>query len=102
VFKWFGVAPLLPHSMSSIFETFRVLGKGRKHVAQGVLMVWHAVMWALWRSRNDRIFSNKVLNHEEIFDRIRTSSWKWLLAKKISMPCLFYEWCIDPFVCIAR
>jgi hypothetical protein len=52
--------------------------------------------------RNDRIFSNKVLNQEEIFDRIRVSSWKWLLAKKISMPCLFYEWCIDPFDCIAR
>jgi hypothetical protein len=28
VFKWFGVVPLLPHSMSSIFETFRVLGAG--------------------------------------------------------------------------
>jgi hypothetical protein len=24
------------------------------------------------------------------------------LAKKISSPCLFYEWCIDLFDCIAR
>jgi hypothetical protein len=67
VFKWFGVVPVLPHSMSSIFETFRVLGAGRKHVIQGVLMVWHAIIWALWRSRNYRIFSNKVMNQEEIF-----------------------------------
>jgi hypothetical protein len=102
VFKWFGVMPELPHSMSSIFETFRALASGRKYVLQSALMVWHAAIWALWRSRNDRIFSGKVLNQDEIFDRIKVSSWKWLLAKKVSSPCLFYEWCIDPFDCIAR
>jgi hypothetical protein len=75
VFKWLGVVPMLPHSMSSIFDTFRVLDVGRKHVLHGVIMVWHTVIWALWRSRNDRIFSNKVLNQEEIYDRIRVSSW---------------------------
>jgi hypothetical protein len=65
-------------------------------------MVWHAIIWALWRSRNDRIFSSKFVTLDEIFDRIRLVSWKWLLAKKISSPCLFYEWCIDPFDCIVR
>jgi hypothetical protein len=68
--------------MASIFETFHALASGRKFALQSVLMVWHAVIWALWRSRNDKIFANTILNQEEIFDRIRISSWKWLLAKK--------------------
>jgi hypothetical protein len=102
VFKWFRVVPVLPHSMTSIFETFRALASGRKFALQSVLMVWHAVIWALWRSRNDRIFANNFLNQEEIFYKIRISSWKWLLAKKNTLPCLFYEWCIDPFDCISR
>jgi hypothetical protein len=54
-------------------------------------MVWRAVIWALWRSRNVRIFSSKIVDQKEIFDRIRIVSWKLLLAKKISSPFLFYE-----------
>ncbi|KAK2412461.1 hypothetical protein QL285_047651 [Trifolium repens] len=102
VFKWFGVVPVLPHSMVSIFGTFRALVSGRKFAFQSVIMVWHAVIWALWRSRNDRIFTNTILSQEEIFDRVRVNSWKRLLAKKTSLTCLFYEWCMDPFDCIAR
>jgi hypothetical protein len=102
VFNWFGMTPFLPHSMSSIFETFCAWGVRRKPARHGVIMVWHAVIWALWRSRNDRIFSTKIVTLDEIFDRIRLVSWKWLLAKKVSTPCLFYEWCIDPLDCIVR
>jgi hypothetical protein len=77
--------------MSSIFESFHALGSSRKHILQGVLMVWHAVIWALWRSRNVRIFSSKIVDQKEIFDRVRIVSWKLLLAKKINSPFLFYE-----------
>jgi hypothetical protein len=102
VFKWFGVVTALPHSMSSIFERFRALSSSRKYIFHDILMVWHAVIWALWRSRNDRIFPSIVVAPQEIFDRIRIISWKWLLAKKISSSYLFYEWFIDSFDCIAR
>jgi hypothetical protein len=44
VFNWFGMTPVLPHSMSSIFETFCAWGARRKLSIQGVLMVWHAVI----------------------------------------------------------
>jgi hypothetical protein len=49
------------------------------------------VVWALWRARNDKIFNDKEVNVEELFDKIQISSWKLLIAKKISAPCLFYE-----------
>ncbi|KAK2422414.1 hypothetical protein QL285_032949 [Trifolium repens] len=88
--------------MVSIFETFRAMRRIRKEGRKGILMVWHAVVWILWRARNDRIFSGKIVELEEIMDRIKIVSWKWLLAKKDSAPCLFYEWCVDPFDCLAR
>jgi hypothetical protein len=46
------------------------------------------VVWALWRARNDKIFNDKEVNVEELFDKIQISSWKWLIAKKISAPRL--------------
>jgi hypothetical protein len=44
----------------------------------------------------------KILEVEEIIDKIKLVSWKWLLAKKDSAPCLLYEWCVDPVDCLAR
>jgi hypothetical protein len=60
------------------------------------------VVWALWRARNDKIFNDKEVNVEELFDKIQISSWKWLIAKKISASCLFYEWCVNPLDCKVR
>ncbi|GAU48796.1 hypothetical protein TSUD_141140 [Trifolium subterraneum] len=68
----------------------------------GVLLVWHAVVWALWRARNDNIFSEKVVGAEELFDKVQITSWKWLVAKKTKAPCLFYEWRVNLIDCIAR
>ncbi|GAU33382.1 hypothetical protein TSUD_365080 [Trifolium subterraneum] len=68
----------------------------------GVLLVWHAVVWALWRVMNDNIFSEKVVGAEELFDKVQITSWKWLVAKKTKAPCLFYEWRVNPIDCIAR
>jgi hypothetical protein len=54
--------------------------------------VWHAVVWILWRSRNEKIFFAKDVDAEVLFDKIQITSWKWLVAKKSNAPCLFYEW----------
>jgi hypothetical protein len=45
---------------------------------------------------------SKVREPKEIFEKIKLVSWKWLLSKKVNSPCLFYEWCVDPFDCIVR
>jgi hypothetical protein len=36
-------------------------------------LIWSAFMWTLWRVRNDLVFNNKVINIEEIVDRIKFS-----------------------------
>jgi hypothetical protein len=51
-------------------------------------------------AQNERIFREILIGPEEIFDGIQVVSWKWLMAKKISSTCLFYEWCIESFDCI--
>jgi hypothetical protein len=70
--------------MVSIFETFRAMRRIKKEGRRGVLMVWHAVLWTMWRTRNEKIFLGKMIEVEEIIDKIKLVSWKWLLAKKDS------------------
>jgi hypothetical protein len=102
VHRWFGLTSVMPESISSLLESFLSCFRVKKNGAKGILLVWHAVLWALWRARNERIFSGKIVEPSEIFDEIQYISWNWLLAKMINSPCLFYEWCVNPLDCLAR
>jgi hypothetical protein len=102
VHRWFGITSVVPSTIGSLFQCFLPLFRNCKHALKGVILIWHAVIWVLWRTRNERIFRGTVVWLEEIFYRIQVVSWKWLLAKKASSPYLFYEWCIEPFDCIVR
>ncbi|GAU37496.1 hypothetical protein TSUD_275480 [Trifolium subterraneum] len=102
VHRWFGLTSVLPNSISSLLESFLTCYRKKKNGFKGVLLVWHAVIWVLWRLRNERIFSGTIVEPSEIFDRVQYVSWKWLLAIKVNSPCLFYEWCVNPSECIAR
>jgi hypothetical protein len=80
----------------SFFGALKVAKKSRK----GVVMLWQAVVWGIWRARNDVIFSQKPHVFQEVVEKIKRMSWDWLLAKKLHYPCLYYEWCINPLYCI--
>ncbi|GAU14645.1 hypothetical protein TSUD_97090 [Trifolium subterraneum] len=102
VHRWFGVVSVVPVTLSSLCESFLKVYRKGKQGLKGILLVWHAVVWVLWRARNDKIFSAKEVDAEVLFDKIQITSWKWLVAKKINAPCLLYEWCINLFDCINR
>jgi hypothetical protein len=58
------------------------------------------VIWLLWRTRNEKIFQDKGNNVAELLDRIKRTSWEWLLTKKVNAPCMYYEWSVNPLDCI--
>jgi hypothetical protein len=102
VYRWFGVVEVFPGSIISLFVGFLSSLKRGKKLPKGIMIVWHAVMWVIWRVRNDKIFSDKSIILEDVFDRIKCNSWRWLLARKPISHCLYYEWCVNPLDCIVR
>jgi hypothetical protein len=81
VFKWFGWEVLVPRDLRQIFEKFNV-GRGNGKRLKGLLAVWHVVVWAIWKTRNDVIFNDKVPVLEDVWQGIILHSWKWLCEKK--------------------
>jgi hypothetical protein len=101
VCSWFGVVEVILGSLCSFLECFlKSISRGKKS-RQGILLVWHAVLWSLWRVRNEKIFQQKGNNVGEVLERIKRISWDWLLAKKANTPCMYYEWVVNPNYCIA-
>jgi hypothetical protein len=101
VFHWLGWGGGVPRDPLLIFRKFkgcRGIGKRLK----GLVAIWHAVVWGIWKVRNDLIFNLTTLIIDEVFYGITMLSWKWLCAKKKGVPCSFYEWTVCPLDCILR
>jgi hypothetical protein len=94
MYRWFEVVEVFSGNICSLFEGFLSFFKRGKKFSKGILLVWHVVIWIFWRVRNDKIFSDKAINLEDVLEGIKCMSWKWLLAKKSNSHCLYYEWIV--------
>lgn len=59
-------------------------------------------IWMLWKTRNERIFKNKVKVIEDIVEEVKILSWKQSLSRLKGSPYLFYEWCWNSNDCLDR
>jgi hypothetical protein len=48
-----------------------------KKIRSGYYLIWHATIWTIWCSRNKVIFSNGVIDLEEVIDKIKLLAWRW-------------------------
>jgi hypothetical protein len=99
IFRRLGIVIILPSNISVLFDCF-VAAAGTRQARVGFSLIWHATVWMIWRSRNNIIFSNGVLDPEEVVDAIKLAAWKWGLSRHKIPICLFYEWCWDPGLCL--
>jgi hypothetical protein len=101
VCRWLGVVIVMPPDIMTLFDCFSGVIRNKK-VKKGFLLVWHTVIWSLWRARNNAIFNGILKEPLEVVEEIKVLSWNWSMdCLKIS-PCLFYEWCWDPGDCFKR
>jgi hypothetical protein len=98
IFRRLGVYVIMPASLPSLFDYFTGFARSKK-AWKGYMLVWHTVLWLIWRSRNGVIFSNKVTTAAECAEEIKVLSWKWSAHRLKTAPCLFYEWVWDPGDC---
>jgi hypothetical protein len=74
----------------ALLQIFR-FGNANENRLKGVLLVWHVVMWSIWKVGNYSIFSSKVVDIDEVFAGTGMIAWKWLTARKKGGVCSFYE-----------
>jgi hypothetical protein len=101
VFAWLGLDFSLPHSINSLLH-FVMSTTGRKQVRKGLISICCAVLWTIWRHRNNIIFDNGGVNGRGLLDDVMITSWKWWIGRGNSQPCLYYEWFAEPGLCLHR
>ncbi|CAJ2631518.1 unnamed protein product [Trifolium pratense] len=87
IFKWLGVVIVMPPNLFHLFYCLSEAATNKK-VRNGYRLVWHSVIWSIWKARNNRIFSNLVKETLEVVEDVKVISWKWSAARlKISPAC---------------
>jgi hypothetical protein len=99
IFWWLGLVIVIPPNLPLLFDCF-IGAADFKQVRTGFSLIWHATL--IWKSRNKVIFSNGVIDWEEVVEAIKLLAWRWGMGRHKLPICLFYEWCWDPDHCLWR
>jgi len=60
-----------------------------KKLKKGAWLIWHAMLWAIWKERNARIFRIQTRDLDDIVEGIKLESWFWVLSRLKVASCLF-------------
>lgn len=55
----------------------------------GLLLVSHVTVWSFWKTHNDLIYFNKVMDVEQLLDRVHLYSWKWFFGRHFGVTLIF-------------
>lgn len=75
--------------VGGVLNLFLGLARGRSRSC--FLLVWHAVVWTIWRYRSDFIFSGKVILDPHLVDLIKFTSCKCFFGSRPGQSYSFYE-----------
>jgi hypothetical protein len=99
--RWLGVVLVLPPSLSLSYALFVGCGTNKKR-RKGFSIIWLSFVWAMWKTRNDRIFNNISVDSRTVVDLIQRLSWQWFVSNMATGPCLLYKWTWNPGDSILR
>jgi hypothetical protein len=101
IFAWLGLGFSLPHSLLSMLN-FVASTSGGKQLRHGLVMIWNSVLWSIWRHRNKVIFDTVAVDTSGLVEEVKINSWKWWIGRSQAPSCLFYEWTMEPVICLQR
>jgi hypothetical protein len=101
VFKWLGLVIVMPSNLFYLFDCVSCTAT-KKKIRRGFQLVWHTVIWSLWRARNNALFNNVLDDPKGIVEEIKVLTWKWSIDRLKIPPCMFYEWTWNPGDCFSR
>jgi len=98
---WIDCFFLIPHNLFVHWECWSQGGSNKK-VRKGLGLICLTTVWVLWKAKNDKIFKVHIFEVDNLVEEVKVLSWKWLLSMTHTPPCLFFKWCWNPILCLAR
>jgi hypothetical protein len=99
IYNWSGVVSVLPPYLPMSYAMFVGCGSNKQR-RKGFLIIWLAYIWGIWKTRNNCVFNNGVVDRSEVVDLVQREAWGWFLHNTVKGSCLLYEWVWNPVDCM--
>lgn len=68
IFSWFGWQTILPKDLNLLCKIFYSLG-GMVKSREIFFMIWHVVVWKIWKARNEIMFYDSITTAKDVEER---------------------------------
>jgi len=86
--RWIDIHSVRPNFAASHFMSFNLI-RCRKKVNSMWRGMWVAIVWELWKHRNNVVFNDRVVDDSEIFVLAQLRGWSWTKFKPNGVSVLF-------------
>jgi hypothetical protein len=79
VLGWLEMNFITPQNLFLHFECWDGEVKHKK-LRKGCRLIWHATLWVIWNSRNNKFFNNITKEIDDMVEEVKVLSWQWSLS----------------------
>ncbi|GKV35665.1 hypothetical protein SLEP1_g43906 [Rubroshorea leprosula] len=96
--NWWGVQAVLASNVWDGFRQHEGIAVS-KRMRVGWEVVWFALVWTIWLTRNEVLFNNKIVDKNKLFDLVQVRSFHWLTNRGKVLRYSFSDWLLNPHLC---
>lgn len=100
VSEWIGIATVSHGDAFSHSDHFGNLGGFSHRSKTAFAIIWIAVLFVIWKDRNNRIFNNQVTQLVALAEKVKLQTFWWLKANFILFDFDYPSWRRQPLVCL--
>ncbi|AES68202.1 transmembrane protein, putative [Medicago truncatula] len=93
---WIGVFSVDPHQVLDHYYQFVYSSGGYAPRRSFLHLIWLCGIWVIWNKRNYRLFVNTAKTTEQLLEKVKITSLKWLKAKNVCFPFDYHLWWQHP------
>lgn len=90
---------VMPNSLDAHFWQNKGLSNSRGECAIW-LVIWSAVIFCVWKLRNDAIFRQESVDKKKLVEDIKFVSWSWLNSLHSDFNASFVQWSFKTAFCL--
>jgi hypothetical protein len=98
--KWLGISFVSPGSINDHFLQFIHLAGMPRSSHIYFKVIWLASTWAIWKDRNNRVFTNEVIDIHNILEKVKRNSFLWIFSNITPIAFDFHDWWRHPLLCM--
>jgi len=63
-------------------------------------VIWFVCVWTIWKERDNRVFTDTVIDPLCIVEKLKLNSFLWLSSNYVPIAFGFHDWWRHPLLCM--